>query len=297
MARDELSELRAFIAVARERSFTKAAARLGVSASALSHTIRALEERLGLRLLTRTTRSVSTTEAGERLFQSIAPHFEQIRAELDALSELRDKPSGTLRISSGVHAAETILRPKLATFLPQYPDVTVEVSIDNGFVDIVGQHFDAGVRLGESISKDMIAVRIGPDWRFLVVGTPGYFTRRSPPEHPGELTNHQCINLRMTSAGGLYAWEFEKDGRELEVRVGGQMIYDSIVQVLHAAVDGLGLAFVPEDLARPHIEAGRLQAVLSDWCPPVQGYHLYYPNRRLASPAFARFVDTLRYRT
>ncbi|MYM56019.1 LysR family transcriptional regulator [Thalassovita mangrovi] len=296
MARDELSELRAFIAVAKERSFTKAAARIGVSASALSHTIRALEERLGLRLLTRTTRSVSTTEAGERLFHTIAPHFDQIRAELDALSELRDKPSGTLRISSGVHAAEAILRPKLAAFLPQYPDVTVEVSIDNGFVDIVGEHFDAGVRLGESISKDMIAVRIGPDWRFLVVGAPDYFARRSPPEHPGELTNHQCVNLRLASAGGLYAWEFEKDGRELDVRVSGQMIYDSIVQVLHAAVDGLGLAFVPEDLAQPYIEAGQLQAALSDWCPPVQGYHLYYPNRRLASPAFVRLVDALRYR-
>lgn len=296
MARDELSELRAFIAVAKARSFTKAAARIGVSASALSHTIRALEERLGLRLLARTTRSVSTTEAGERLFQSIAPHFEQIRAELDALSELRDKPSGTLRISSGVHAAETILRPKLAAFLPQYPDINIEVSIDNGFVDIVGEHFDAGVRLGESISKDMISVRIGPDWRFLVVGTPGYFARRSPPDRPRDLTNHQCINLRMTSAGGLYAWEFEKDGRELEVRVSGQLTYDSIMPVLQAAVDGLGLAFVPEDLAQPHIAAGRLQAVLGDWCPPVQGYHLYYPNRRLASPAFTRLVEALRYR-
>ena len=297
MARDELSDLRAFIAVAKERSFTKAAARLGVSASALSHTIRALEERLGLRLLARTTRSVSTTEAGERLLQSIAPHFEQIRAELDALSELRDKPSGTLRISSGVHAAATILRPKLAQFLPQYPDINVEVSIDNGFVDIVGEHFDAGIRLGEALSKDMIAVRIGPDWRFLVVGTPGYFARRSPPEHPGELTNHQCINLRMASAGGLYAWEFEKDGRALEVKVSGQLTYDSIVPVVQAAVDGLGLAYVPEDLARPYIEAGQLQVALSDWCPPIQGYHLYYPNRRLASPAFARLVEALRYRT
>lgn len=297
MARDELSELRAFIAVAREESFTRAAARLGVSASALSHTIRALEERLGLRLLARTTRSVGTTEAGERLFRSIAPHFEQIRAELDALSELRDKPAGTLRISSGVHSAETILRPKLAEFLPQYPDVKVEVSINNGFVDIVGEHFDAGIRLGESVSKDMIAVRIGPDWRFRVVATPDYFARRAPPEHPGELTNHHCINLRMASAGNLYAWEFEKDGRELEVRVNGQLAYDDILQVLQAAVDGLGLAFVPEDLAQPYIETGRLQAVLGDWCPPVQGYHLYYPNRRLASPAFTRFVETLRVRT
>lgn len=297
MARDELSELRAFIAVASESSFTRAAAKLGLSASALSHTIRGLEDRLGLRLLTRTTRSVATTEAGERLYRSIAPHFDQIHAELDALSELRDKPSGTIRISSGVHAAQTILRPKLAEFLPEYPDISVELSVDDGFVDIVGGHFDAGVRLGESVSKDMIAVRIGPDWRFLVLGAPSYFARRSEPEHPRDLTNHLCINLRMASAGGIYAWEFEKDGRELEVRVAGQITYNSIFPVLDAAVDGLGLAYVPEDLARPHIEAGQLRVVLGDWCPPIQGYHLYYPNRRLASPAFARFVDALRYRT
>lgn len=296
MARDELSELRAFIAVAAEQSFTKAAARLGVSASALSHTIRGLEERLGLRLLTRTTRSVATTEAGERLYRSIAPHFEQIRNEIDALSELRDKPSGTIRISSAVHAMDTILRPRLADFLPEYPDINVEVSIDNGFIDIVGGHFDAGVRLGESISKDMIAVRIGPDWRFAVVGTPDYFARRSAPEHPRELTNHQCINLRLASAGGLYAWEFEKDGREFDVKVSGQLAFDSIVQILHAAVDGLGLAYVPEDLAQPYIADGRLQVALDDWCPYVQGYHLYYPNRRLASPAFTRFVEALKYR-
>ena len=296
MARDELSDLPAFIAVAQERSFTKAAARLGVSPSALSHTVRVLEERLGLRLLTRTTRSVSTTEAGERLLNSVGPHFEQIRAELDGLSELRDKPSGSLRISSGVHAAQTILRPKLAEFLPQYPDVNVEVSINDGFVDIVGEQFDAGVRLGESVSKDMIALRIGPDWRFLVVGTPGYLSRRSPPEHPRDLTNHQCINLRMASAGNLYAWEFEKDDRELEVKVTGQLTYDSIVPVLQAALDGLGLAYVPEDLAQPHIDAGRLKVALSDWCPIVQGYHLYYPNRRLPPPAFSRLVNALRYR-
>lgn len=296
MSRDELSDLRAFIAVANERSFTKAAARLGVSASAISHTIRALEERLGLRLLTRTTRSVSTTEAGERLFQSIAPHFEQIRTELDALSELRDKPAGTIRISSGVHAVETILRPRLAEFLPEFPDINVEVSVNDGFVDIVGEHFDAGVRLGEAVSKDMIAVRIGPDWRFVVVGTPGYFSRRSPPEHPSDLTNHQCINLRLPSAGGLYAWEFEKDGRELNVKVSGQLGFDSIMPILNAALDGHGLAYVPEDLALSHIQAGRLRMVLTDWCPYIQGYHLYYANRRLAAPAFARLVDALRYR-
>lgn len=296
MARDELTELRAFIAVATEQSFTRAAAKMGQSASALSHTIRSLEERLGLRLLTRTTRSVSTTEAGERLFRSLAPHFEQIRQEVDALSELRDKPSGTLRISSGIHATETILRPKLARFLPEFPDVHVEISVNDGFIDIVGEHFDAGVRLGESISKDMIAVRIGPDWRFVVVGAPGYLVRRSPPEHPGELTNHMCINLRLPSAGGLYAWEFEKDGRDLNVRVSGQIAFNTIFPILNAAIDGLGLAYVPEDIARPHIAAGRLHAVLGEWCPPVQGYHLYYPNRRLGSPAFVRLVDALRYR-
>ncbi|MEI2387621.1 LysR family transcriptional regulator [Breoghania sp. JC706] len=296
MARDEFSELRAFIAVANDSSFTRAAAKLGVSTSALSHTIRGLEERLGLRLLTRTTRSVSTTEAGERLYRSVAAHFDQIRHEIDALSELRDKPSGTIRVSSAIHAMEMILRPKLAAFLSEYRDINVEISINNGFIDIVGEHFDAGVRLGESISKDMIAVRIGPDWRFVVVGTPDYFTRRSAPEHPGELTNHQCINLRMASAGGLYAWEFEKDGREFEVRVAGQATFDSIFPVLHAAVDGLGLAYVPEDLARPYIDGGRLLSVLDDWCPPVQGYHLYYPNRRLVSPAFTAFLEAMRYR-
>lgn len=295
MARDELTELKAFIAVAEERSFTRAAARMGQSASALSHTIRSLEQRLGLRLLTRTTRSVSTTEAGERLFRSLAPHFDQIRMEVDALSELRDKPSGTLRISSGIHAAETILRPKLAQFLPEFPDVNIEISINDGFIDIVGEHFDAGVRLGESVSKDMIAVRIGPDWRFVVVGSPRYFERRSPPEHPRELTSHMCINLRLPSAGGLYSWEFEKDGRELDVRVAGQVTYNTIYPILHAAIDDLGLAYVPEDIARPHIEAGNLTTVLDD-SPPVQGYHLYYPNRRLGSPAFERLIDNLRFR-
>lgn len=296
MARDELSELKAFVAVAADRSFTRAAAKLGLSPSALSHTVRGLEERLGLRLLSRTTRSVSMTEAGERLYRSVAAHFDEIRAEIDALSELRDKPSGTIRINSAIHAMEMVLRPKLAAFLVEYPDITVEVSVNDGFVDIVGERFDAGVRLGESISKDMIAVRIGPDWRFVVVGTPDYFARRSPPSHPGELTNHQCINLRLASAGGLYAWEFGKDGRELEVRVSGQAVFDSILPVVNAAVDGLGLAFVPEDLARPHVDAGRLQIVLEDWCPLIQGYHLYYPNRRLASPAFALFLDAMRHR-
>ena len=295
MARDAFSELRAFIAVAHDRSFTKAAAKLGVSTSALSHTIRGLEEHLGIRLLTRTTRSVSTTEAGERLYRSVAPHFEQIRFEIDALSELRDKPSGTIRVNAAIHAAEMVLRPKLAKFLAEFPDIRFEISINDGFIDIVGEQFDAGVRLGESVSKDMIAVRIGPDWRFVVVGTPDYFARRSPPQHPSDLTSHQCINLRLASAGGLYAWEFERDGREFEVRVEGQAIFDSIFPVLNAAVDGLGLAYVPEDIARPFIDSGQLQVALNDWCPFVQGYHLYYPNRRQPSPAFSLLVDTLRY--
>lgn len=296
MARDEMSELRAFIAVASERSFTRAAARLGVSSSALSHTIRGLEERLGLRLLTRTTRSVSTTEAGERLYRSAAAHFDQIRAEIDALSELRDKPSGTIRINASTHAAETVLRSKLKTFLGNYPDIRIEVSLNDAFIDIVGEHFDAGVRLGESLSKDMIAVRIGPDWKFVVVGAPGYFSDRPPPGHPCELTTHQCINLRLATAGGLYAWEFEKDGRCIDVRVSGQLTFDSINPVLHAAVDGLGLAYVPEDIARPYIESGQLTVALSDWCPELQGYHLYYPHRRLVSPAFAVLVEALRHR-
>lgn len=296
MARDEMSELRAFVAVASEKSFTRAAARLGVSPSALSHTIRGLEERLGLRLLARTTRSVSTTEAGERLYLSVATHFDQIRAEIDALSEFRDKPSGTIRLNSAVHAVETVLRPKLAKFLGDYPDIGVEISVNDGFIDIVGEHFDAGVRLGESISKDMIAVRIGPDWKFAVVGTPDYFAQQVPPDHPSELTRYRCINLRLASAGGLYAWEFEKAGRSIDVRVAGQVTFDSIMPVLHAAVDGLGLAYVPEDIARPYVEAGRLQVVLSDWCQNIQGYHLYYPNRRLASPAFTALVEALRHR-
>lgn len=291
-----MGELRAFLEVAREQSFTRAAAQLGVSASALSHTIRGLEERMGLRLLSRTTRSVATTEAGERLFRSIGPLFEQIDVEIDALGELRDRPSGTIRITAGVHAVETILRPRLASFLPDYPDIHVDVSIDNGFVDIVGGRFDAGIRLGESISKDMIAVRIGPDWRFVVVGAPTYFARRSPPDHPGELTNHQCINLRFTATSGVYAWEFEQDGRELEVRVNGQATFDNTTSVLYAALDGLGLAYVPEDLACPYLDDGRLLRVLGDWCPKVQGYHHYYPSRRHHAPAFARFVEAMQFR-
>ncbi|RFB80742.1 LysR family transcriptional regulator [Methylovirgula sp. 4M-Z18] len=296
MPRDRINDMIAFLAVARERSFTRAGSQLGVSASALSHTIKALEAQLGVRLLARTTRNVAPTEAGERLMKAIGPHFDQIEAEIEALGELRDKPAGTVRITCNDYVIDTIFRPKLATFLRTYPDIHVELNIDYGFTDIIEQRFDAGVRIGEAISKDMIAVRIGPDWRFAVVGSPSYFERRSPPQTPQDLTNHNCINQRLPSAGGLYAWEFEKDGRELRVRVEGQQTFNSAIPILNTALDGLGLGFVPEDLARPYIADGGLIEVLADWCPLFQGYHLYYPNRRQASPAFALLVEMLRYR-
>ena len=297
MQRANVHDLLAFLAVARDRSFTKAAAKLGVSQSALSHTIRGLEARLGLRLLTRTTRSVSPTEAGERLLLTAGPRFEEIEAELEALSELREKPAGTIRITATDHAADTILWPKLAKFLPQYPDIKVEIIIDYGLTDIVAQRYDAGVRSGEQVAKDMIAVRIGSDMRVAVVGTPSYFTKRSLPKKPQDLTGHNCINLRLPTYGGLYAWEFEKGKRELKVRVEGQLIFNGTAQMLNAALAGFGLAYVPEDLAQPHLAAGRLKRVLEDWCPPYSGYHLYYPSRRQSSPAFALLVDALRYRS
>jgi DNA-binding transcriptional LysR family regulator len=296
MQRGNLDNLLAFVAVARERSFTNAAAKLGVSQSALSHTIRELEARLGIRLLTRTTRSVSPTEAGERLLHNVGPRFEEIEAELDAVSELRDKPAGTIRITATDYAADTILWPKLTKFLRQYPDIKVEIVIDYGLTDIVAQRFDAGVRAGEQVAKDMIAVRIGPDMRMAVVGTPSYFRKRSEPERPQELIGHNCINLRLPTHGGLYAWEFEKGGRELKVRVEGQLTFNGTFQMLNAALAGFGLAYVPEDLVAPHIAKRRLKRVLEDWCPPYSGYHLYYPSRRQSSAAFTRFLDALRYR-
>jgi DNA-binding transcriptional LysR family regulator len=296
MPKGRITDMIAFLAVARERSFTRAGAKLGVTASALSHSIRGLEEQLGIRLLARTTRNVAPTEAGERLMKAIGPHFDQIDAEIEALGELRDKPAGAVRITCNDYVIDTVLRPKLAAFLRDYPDIQVELNIDYGFTDIIEQRFDAGVRIGEAVSKDMIAVRIGPDWRFAVVGSPAYFERRSPPRTPQDLTNHNCINQRLNSAGGLYAWEFEKDGRELKVRVDGQLTFNSAIPILNAAADGLGLGFVPEDLARSHIADGRLVEALSDWCPLLQGYHLYYPSRRQASPAFGLLVELLRYR-
>ena len=296
MQRANLNDLLAFLAVGRERSFTKAAAKLGVSQSALSHTIRGLEERLGLRLLTRTTRSVSPTDAGERLLHNVGPRFEEIEAELAALSELREKPAGNIRINAIDHVADTVLWPKLAKFLGQYPDIKVEIAIDYGLTDIVAQRYDAGVRLGEQVAKDMIAVRIGPDMRMAVVGAPSYFKNRSKPKTPQELIEHSCINLRLPTHGGLYAWEFEKGRRELKVRVEGQLVFNGTYQMLNAALAGFGLAYVPEDLAQRHLAQGRLKRVLEDWCPPYSGYHLYYPSRRQSTPAFALLVEALRYR-
>jgi DNA-binding transcriptional LysR family regulator len=296
MRRENINDLLAFLAVARDRSFTKAAAKLGVSQSALSHTIRGLEARLGLRLLTRTTRSVSPTEAGERLLQTVGHRFEEIEAELEALSELRDKPAGTIRITAGEHAANSILWPALTRFLPRYPDIKVEINTDHRLVDIVAERYDAGVRSGEQVAKDMIAVRIGPDMRMAVVGAPSYFANRSLPKMPQDLTDHNCINLRLPTLGGLYAWEFEKGGRELKVRVDGQLVLNSTSQMLNAALAGFGLAYVPDDAARSYLAEGSLTQALEDWCPPYSGYHLYYPSRRQPSPAFALLVDALRYR-
>jgi DNA-binding transcriptional LysR family regulator len=296
MARDNINDLAAFLAVARERSFTRAAARLGISQSALSQTVRGLEARLGLRLLTRTTRSVSPTDAGERLLLTVGPRLEEIESELEALSELRDKPAGSIRITAIDYVADTILWPKLTGFLRKYPDIKIEIIIDYGLTDIVTQRYDAGIRNGEQVAKDMIAVRIGPDMRMAVVGAPSYFAERAEPTTPQDLVAHNCINLRLPTHGGLYAWEFEKDDRELKVRVEGQLVFNNTYQMLKAALAGFGLAYVPEDLARPHLAEGRLKRVLEDWCPPFSGYHLYYPSRRQSSPVFALLVDALRYR-
>ena len=296
MPRENLNDLLAFLAVAKERSFTRAAAQLGVSQSALSHTVRGLEERLGLRLLTRTTRSVAPTEAGERLLRAAGPRLEEIEAEMAALSELRDRPAGTIRITAHDHAVRAVLWPALENLLADYPDIKVEIVIDYGLTDIVADRFDAGVRTGEMVAKDMIAVRIGPDMRSAVVGAPSYFAKRARPKTPQDLTTHACINLRLPTHGGLYAWEFEKGGRELRVRVEGQLVFNGTAPMLNAALAGFGLAYVPEDAVQAHIVDGRLIRVLSDWCPPYPGYHLYYPSRRQPTPAFALLVNALRYR-
>ncbi|MBY5459912.1 LysR family transcriptional regulator [Rhizobium leguminosarum] len=296
MPRPAVNDLIAFLAVARAQSFTKAAGKLGVSQSALSHTIRGLEERLGLRLLTRTTRSVAPTEAGERLLVSIGPRLDEIESELAALSAFREKPAGTIRINAGEHAADAVLWPALEKLLPDYPDINVEIIVDYGLTDIVAERYDAGVRLGEQVAKDMIAVRIGPDMRMAVVGAPAYFDTRPKPLTPQDLTDHNCVNLRLPTYGSVYAWEFEKDGRELRVRVEGQLVFNNIALRLNAVLAGLGLAYMPEDLVEAHLAEGRLVRVLEDWCLPFSGYHLYYPSRRHTSPAFALVVDALRYR-
>lgn len=296
MTKMKVNDLQAFLAVAREQSFTKAAARLDITPSALSHTVRALEERLGVRLLARTTRNVAPTEAGERLMRSIAPLFDQITAEVEALGELREKPAGTIRVTCSDDAIELYLRPVLASFLKDYPDITLELFVDYGFTNIVEERFDAGIRLGEAISKDMIAVRISPDWRLAVVGSPAYFERCPPPVTPYELTNHSCVNMRHRPAGSIYAWEFAKDGKEFSVKCEGQLVFNSVIHALNSAADGIGLAYVPEALAAPYIADGRVKEVLADWCPYFQGFHLYFPHRRQASPAFSAFVDAVRYR-
>ena len=296
MQRGHLDDFLAFLAVAREQSFTKAAAKLGVSQSALSHSMRDLEERLGVRLLTRTTRRVAPTEAGERLVQTLGPRFEEIEVELAALGELRDKPAGTVRITATEYAADAILLPKLAKLLRDYPDIKVEITVDYGLTDIVSQRYDAGVRSGEQVGKDMVAVRIGPDMRMAVVGAPAYYRKRPEPTRPQDLVHHNCINLRLPTHGGLYAWEFEKGGRDLKVRVEGQLTFNTTAQMLNAAVAGFGLTYVPEGLAQPHIAKGRLKRVLEDWLPPFSGYHLWYPSRRQSSAVFQLVVEALRYR-
>jgi DNA-binding transcriptional LysR family regulator len=296
MARENFNDLIAFAAVAREGSFTRAAAQLGVSQSALSQTVGALEARLGIRLLTRTTRKVSPTDAGERLLLTLTPRLEEIEAELAALSELRDKPGGTVRVTASEHAANSILIPTLAKLLPTYPDIKLEINSENRLVDIVERRYDAGVRLGEQVAKDMVAVRIGPDVRMVVVGSPSYFAKRSVPKTPQDLTDHTCINLRLPTLGGLYAWELKKGKRELNVRVDGQLVVNGVSPMLNAALAGLGLGFMLDDVVREHVAKGRLLPVLEDWSPTFSGYHLYYPSRRQPSPAFALFVDALRYR-
>lgn len=294
--RPNANDLIAFVAVARERSFTRAAAGLGVSTSALSHTMRGLEERLGVRLLARTTRSVTPTEAGERLLNSIGPRFDEIDAEVAALSELREKPAGRIRISADELAATSVLWPALHEVLPDYPDISIEIITENGLIDIVAGGFDAGVRIGDIVAKDMIAVPLGPEMRMVAVAAPAYWATHARPETPQDLTAHTCINIRLPTHGGLYAWEFERDGRELRVRVEGQLVLNSIAQVRQAALDGFGVAYIGEQAVQADIAEGRLIPVLRDWSPPFAGYHLYYPSRRQHTPAFTILVEALRYR-
>ncbi|HEY0274555.1 MAG TPA: LysR family transcriptional regulator [Paenirhodobacter sp.] len=295
MQRDELGDLLAFLTVYEERSFTRAAARMGTSQSALSHTVKRLEQRLALRLLTRTTRNISPTEAGDRLAETLRPAFSQIETRLDSLNALREKPAGTLRITSSRHVTQEILFPKARELMAEYPDIHIEISVDQKLTDIVEERFDAGVRLGESIEKDMIAVRIGPDMRMLVAGSPDYFARHGRPQMPHDLTAHLCLNLRLPTLGGLYTWEFGKDGRPLNVRVGGQFVTNDVELIVQAALDGMGLCCLPDQHLLPWLRSGALLPVLQDWSPPFSGYHLYYPSRLQASPAFRLLLNKLRW--
>ncbi|RQR27822.1 LysR family transcriptional regulator [Burkholderia sp. Bp9142] len=296
MNRENLNDLQVFLAVARERSFTRAAARLGVSQSALSHTIRDLESRLGIRLLTRTTRSVSTTDAGEELLQTVAPCIEEIEAKLASLSDFRDKPAGVVRITATDHPIDTVVWPKLRKLLPKYPEIRVEISVDYSLANIVEERYDIGIRFGDQVAKDMIAVRISPDIPMVIVGAPSYLRGRALPETPEDLLQHDCITLRLTTMKGVYAWELKKGKREIQVRVGGQLTFNTQPQMLQAALDGFGLAFLPKDAAQPYLRSGGLQCVLEDWCPTFPGYHAYYPSRRQASRAFSVVIDALKHR-
>ena len=296
MTVESYDQLAIFAVVAQERSFTRAAARLGMSQPALSRAMRQLEERLGVRLLARTTRSVAPTQAGEHLLQVIAPRFDEINSELALLSKFRDRPAGKLRITAGEHAAIAVLQPVLARLLPDHPDLSIEIIVDYGLTDIVAEGFDAGVRLGEQVAKDMIAMRIGPEMRMAVVGSPAYFSRYPKPVIPADLVAHNCITLRMPTHGGLFAWEFEKNGQALNVRIEGQLVFNTIAMRLESARQGLGLAYMPENVVQADIEQGRLIRVLEDWCEPYSGYHLYYPSRRQSSAAFILLREALRYR-
>lgn len=296
MLKDNFNELYYLIVIARERSFTRAAAKLGVSQSALSHAIRGLEERLGIRLLTRTTRSVAPTEAGELLINNLSPKFDEIENDLVSLTEMRDAVAGNIRITAGEHAMESTVWPLLKPFLAAYPDVRIELTIDNTLTDIVSGRFDAGIRLGEQVAKDMIAVRIGPDWRMVVVGSPAYFEKYGKPQTPHDLQNHNCINMRLPTMGGVYAWEFSQHGREVKVKVEGQLIFNNLPSRIDAAISGFGLALVPEDAAEEAVAAGQLEKVLENWSEPFPGYYLYYPSRKQHTAAFARLIDALRYK-
>lgn len=295
MARENLNDLTYFVIVAREKSFTRAAAQLGVSQSALSHSLRALEARLDMKLLTRTTRSVSLTDPGETLLENLGPFIDGIQDKLQAVKDQNNHPSGTIRISTSDYAINTVIWPKVEKFLVDYPDIQLELIDDYTLTDIVSGRFDAGTRFGEQITNGMVSVRIGPDVQFAVVGSPAYFSAHEPPQHPGDLTKHNCINLRFPTHGNLYVWEFEKDGKSMNVKVEGQLVFSRIYQNLDAALKGYGLAYVPRDIAQQHIQSGKLISVIDDWCPFWDGYYLYYPERRHLSKAFSLLLDALRY--